>query len=359
MVGVHLCAEERVQTGAVLSNHLRIDVRLAAPCRAVGIVMESIMKQLPLAFALTLALAACGPAADKSAAPEAASDQPAEVVAPAAAPVATAAVEAAPADPVAVVLAGTWRSDDNKARDVYRHPAETLAFFGVLPGQTVIEISPGGGWYTEILAPLMKGNGNYVAAYPADATSDYAKKNNDKFRAKLAAAPDQYAAAMSVEYDPKAPNFGMDGSADMVLTFRNVHNWGEGAPAMFAAFNAVLKPGGTLGVVEHRAAEGADPKSLEGSGYLPTEAVVKLATDAGFELVGQSEINANPNDTKNYEKGVWTLPPNLALKEVDRDKYTAIGESDRMTLKFKKPGAEGDQIFEQGTDKSKPMPANN
>jgi predicted methyltransferase len=315
------------------------------------------MKQISLVTALTLALVACGPAADKSAAPEAASDQPTEIVAPAPAPVETAAVEAAPADPMPGILAGAWRSDDNKARDASRHPAETLAFFGVKPGQTVIEISPGGGWYTEILAPLLKGNGNYVAAYPADTASDYAKRNNEKFRAKLAAGPEQYAAAMSVEYDPKAPNFGMDGSADVVLTFRNVHNWGEGAPAMFAAFNAVLKPGGTLGVVEHRAADGADAKALEESGYMPTAAVIKLATDAGFELVEQSEINANPKDTKNYEKGVWTLPPSLALKDVDRDKYIAIGESDRMTLKFMKPA--GDQIFEQGTDKPKPTPAGN
>lgn len=313
------------------------------------------MKHLPLTLALTLALAACGPAAEQPAAPEAASDQPAEIVAPT--PAAPAAAQAKSADPVAAVLSGAWRSDENKARDACRHPAETLAFFGVKPGETVIEISPGGGWYTEILAPLLKGDGTYIAAFPADATSDYAKKNNEKFRAKLAAEPEQYAAAMSVEYDPKAPNFGMNDTANVVLTFRNVHNWGDGAPAMFAAFNAVLAPGGILGVVEHRAAEGADAKALEGSGYVSTEAVIKLATDAGFKLVDQSEINANPKDTKDYEKGVWTLPPTLTLKDVDRDKYLAIGESDRMTLKFMKP--KGDQIFDQGTDKAKPTPVSN
>jgi predicted methyltransferase len=133
-----------------------------------------------------------------------------------------------------------------------------------------------------------------------------------------------------------------------VLTFRNVHNWGDNAPAMFKAFAAVLKPGGTLGVVDHRASADASDESLKKSGYLKTEKVMKLAKDAGLEFVEESEINANPKDTKDYEKGVWTLPPVLTLNDVDRDKYVAIGESDRITLKYRKPG--GDQIFEQGTD---------
>jgi predicted methyltransferase len=309
------------------------------------------MKALSLAVSLSLVLTACGPSSTPPPAAESASDQPAEVVAPK-------SVDAAPAMSIDSVLAGDWRSADNKARDGYRHPKETLAFFGIAPGQTVIEITPGGGWYTEILAPLLMENGSYLAAFPADASSDYAARNNEKFRAKLSADAAHYGAAKMVEYDPKAPNLGADGSADAVLTFRNVHNWvgGGAAEAMFKAFDAVLKPGGTLGVVDHRAADGADPASLAKSGYLTTESVIKLATDAGFKLVDQSEINANPKDTKDYEKGVWTLPPTLTLGDVDRDKYLAIGESDRMTLKFVKPKA--DQIFEQGTDSSKqPEPA--
>lgn len=305
---------------------------------------------ISLVLGLGLALAACGPAAEQTPAPAAASDQPAEVVPPTPA-------EAAPVDALGAVIAGTWRSEKNKARDVYRHPRETLEFFGVHPGQTLIEITPGGGWYAEILAPLMKGNGTYIAAFPMDATSDYAKRSNDNFRAMLVSNPTQLGEVQTVEYDVKAPNLGPDNSADVVLTFRNVHNWGDNAPAMFKAFFAVLKPGGTLGVADHRAAEGASPESLKGSGYILTDTVKKLATDAGFELVAESEINANPKDTKDYEKGVWTLPPSLALGDVDRDKYLAIGESDRMTLKFSKPGS--DRIFEQGTDKDAAAPAQN
>ncbi len=317
----------------------------AALRRPVGNELESIMKQISLALAmtaLTLVLAACGPATENTAAPEAASDQPSVAVPPQAAET---------ANPIDSVLAGAWRSDANKARDRYRHPAQTLEFFGVKPNQTIIEINPGGGWYTDILAPLMK-NGSYIAAIPADASSEYNAKANAKFRAKLADNAEAFSTAKVIEFDPKAPSFGADGSADVVLTFRNVHNWvgGGNAEAMFAGFHAVLKPGGTLGVVDHRAADGADPAAIAKSGYLTTDSVIKLATDAGFELAAQSEINANPKDTKDYEKGVWTLPPTLTLGDTDRDKYEAIGESDRMTLKFVKPM--GDKIFEQGTDRA-------
>jgi predicted methyltransferase len=238
------------------------------------------------------------------------------------------------------VIAGSWRSAPNKARDVYRHPKETLQFFGLQPDKTVIEITPGGGWYSEILAPLLRDNGHYIAAV-ADNNAE-AKQDTAALRAKFAADPAEYGKATITTFNPQAPVFGAPGSADMVLTFRNVHNWTQAgtAQAMFKAFYAVLKTGGTLGVVDHRAAAGATLDSVKDSGYLPTEYVIKLATNAGFKLDGQSEINANPKDTKDYPKGVWTLPPTLTLGDQDRAKYQAIGESDRMTLRFVKNGVD-------------------
>lgn len=236
------------------------------------------------------------------------------------------------------VLAGSWRSAANKARDVYRHPKATLQFFGLQPDQTVIEITPGAGWYSEVLAPLLRDNGHYIAAV-TDNNAE-AKQDVAALRAKFAADPTEYAKTSIATFNPQAPVFGPAGSADMVLTFRNVHNWAMAstAQAMFKAFYAVLKPGGVLGVVDHRAAPGATLDSVKGSGYLPTDYIIKLATDAGFKLDGQSEVNANPKDTKDYPKGVWTLPPTLTLGDQDRAKYLAIGESDRMTLRFVKAG---------------------
>ena len=315
------------------------------------------MKRLALSLAVVFTLSACDKPAPEATVPPmaetpppAASDQPAEMTPPAT----SANVFATRIDDV---LAGSWRSDANKARDANRHPKDTLAFFGLNPTQTVIEITPGGGWYTEILAPLMKGSGSYHAALAADASSDYAKRNNDAFREKLAGDAERYSETRVVEFDPKAPTFGAPASADMVLTFRNVHNWvgGDSAGAMFKGFFDVLKPGGVLGVVEHRAIDGADMEAIKKSGYLPTAFVAKLATDAGFQMVDSSEVNANANDTKDYADGVWTLPPNFRLKDVDRDKYAAIGESDRMTLKFVKPA--GDAIFQPTADATEQMPA--
>ena len=229
------------------------------------------------------------------------------------------------------------REAANRARDVHRHPVETLAFFGVKPTDTVIEISPSAGWYSEILAPYLRNGGSYVAATASAAPDSAGGKRNAALQAKLAADPARFGQPQWLEYDGKAPVLGAPGSADMVVTFRNVHNWrGSGqAEGMFKAFHDVLKPGGTLGVVEHRAA--ADVPADDKSGYVGQDQVIALASAAGFELAESSEVNANPLDTKDHPNGVWTLPPGNNHPEEDRAKYQAIGESDRMTLRFVKP----------------------
>jgi predicted methyltransferase len=249
---------------------------------------------------------------------------------------------AAPAD-IGPILAGDHREQKNAARDKYRHPAEVLSFFGVRPDMTVVEIWPTGGWWTEILAPLLKEQGRYYAAYyPSDAPNapSYIKRVESQYDAKLAARPDLYGkviktAVLAPGYRNPAPR----GSADMVLTFRNVHNWAKAgiAPDMFKTFYDTLKPGGVLGVTDHRAKPGTPFEKQIESGYLTEDYVIGLARDAGFQLAAKSEISANPLDTKDHPRGVWTLPPTLALGDQDRDKYLAIGESDRMTLKFVKP----------------------
>ena len=243
-------------------------------------------------------------------------------------------------------IAGKWRDPKNVARDKYRHPKQTLEFFGLKPTMTLIEITPGGGWYSEILAPYLKDSGTYYAAVvkPKNKEGEDAQ-DMDAIHKKFAGDAADYGNAKFVEFDGKTPNLGPDSSADMVVTFRNVHNWvmADTAPLMFKAFYSVLKPGGVLGVTDHRAAKGADLEKIKKTGYLPEAFVIKLATDAGFKLVGKSELNANPKDTKDYSEGVWTLPPTFALKDKDHAKYAAIGESDRMTLKFVKPGS--DKVF--------------
>ncbi len=240
-------------------------------------------------------------------------------------------------------VAGDWRNPANVARDRYRHPAQTLAFFGLQPGQTVVEITPGGGWYSEILAPYLRDSGKYVAAVvdpaalPAGGGRDYQQRSRDGLAKKFGEAPGLYGKAVEVAYDPAAPVLGAPDSADLVLTFRNVHNWRSSGQAegMFGAFFAVLKPGGTLGVVEHRAK--ADVPADDKSGYVGQAQVIAMAEAAGFKLDASSEVNANPRDTKDYPNGVWTLPPSNNHAAADADKYTAIGESDRMTLRFVKP----------------------
>lgn len=258
---------------------------------------------------------------------------PPEMVPPGTAVMATTPLEAA--------LAGAWRSEANRARDRYRHPRETLAFFGFAPEQTVIEIWPGGGWYAEILAPALREHGQYIAVVPRALPESPARvaRDNGKLRALFAAKPEVFGQPEVREALDSAPVLGPPESADLVLTFRNAHNWvmAGNEQAMFKAFYAVLKPGGTLGLTDHRAAPDQPPAEMKSSGYLPEAYVIALAEGAGFELLGKSEVNANPADTKDYPNGVWTLPPSLNQGDKDKAKYQAIGESDRMTLRFRKP----------------------
>lgn len=239
-------------------------------------------------------------------------------------------------------IAGPWRDPRNVARDVHRHPKETLRFFGVNADDTVIEITPGGGWYAEILAPYLRERGRYVAAVWDDAIPgqpQYRYDLNARLRTKFAADPAVYGTPEVRVFDPQAPVFGPPASADVVLTFRNVHNWvADGnAEAYFRAFFDVLKEGGTLGVVDHRARPDTDLATMKKSGYLTEALVLGLAQQAGFVLEARSEINANPKDTADHPNGVWTLPPTRRHDPADAARYEAIGESDRMTLRFRKP----------------------
>lgn len=239
------------------------------------------------------------------------------------------------------ILAAPHRSEENRTRDRYRHPLATLAWLGVEPSMTVVEIWPGGGWYSEILAPYLREQGQYYAAgFEADSDIPFYRINAQKLKEKFAAEPELYDKTIITELrPPQLTAIAPPGSADRVLTFRNVHNWMKAgyADAVFETMYTALKPGGVLGVVEHRGDpdKPQDPEAL--SGYVTEAAVIEMAETAGFELIGSSEVNANPADTRDHPEGVWTLPPSLRLEEIDRDKYLRIGESDRMTLKFRKP----------------------
>jgi predicted methyltransferase len=233
---------------------------------------------------------------------------------------------------LAKAIADPARSEANRARDKYRHPLETLTFFGVKPTDTVVELIPGGGWYTEILAPYLANGGKlYEAVSPG--------KAQDTFKAKVAANPGW--SKVAVVGLPTGMEEVADNSVDVVLTFRNIHNLaipGKGDDArVFASAFRMLKPGGTLGIVEHRLPEDTQGITEAKSGYMKVSTVRRIAEAAGFEYVGASDVNANPKDTHDYPKGVWTLPPTYTEGDTDRAKYAAIGESDRMTLKFRKP----------------------
>lgn len=234
------------------------------------------------------------------------------------------------------------RSAKHITRNQYRHPKETLAFFGLTSNMTAVEIWPGGGWYSEILAPVLKDDGQYYAAgfsLVAERTPNWRKNYQKKFETKLSQNPEIYSKTIVTDLAiPERPEIAPEGSADLVLTFRNVHNWmkGEYAQNVFDSMYKALKPGGTLGVVEHRAKPGTTLQDMISSGYVTEAHVIKMAEKSGFKFDAKSEINANIKDTKNHPKGVWTLPPSLRLGEKDKEKYLAIGESDRMTLKFVK-----------------------
>lgn len=234
------------------------------------------------------------------------------------------------------VLKSNARSDQNRARDKYRHPLETLEFFGLGSNMTVVELWPGNGWYTEILASFLADKGQLIVT-SFDPQTNYIAK---AFQGKLAANPTIFGKVKVAQIDPPSElNLAPDNSVDMVLTFRNIHNWISAgfADRVYAAAYKALKPGGILGVVEHRAKPGISLQQSVFTGYMSQEGVIAAIEKAGFKLAGESEINANPQDTKDYPGGVWTLPPTLSQGAKNRERYLAIGESDRMTLKFVKP----------------------
>lgn len=237
---------------------------------------------------------------------------------------------------------GAHRSEGNRARDTYRHPKETLLFFGLKPDMTVVEISPAAGWYSEIIAPTLRDQGKYYAALPrlSENSPESMKQREASYRQMMSGKPGLYGVPIIISYDPAAPELAPKASADLLLTFRNVHNWAKAGTAaeMFRAFFDALKKGGVLGVVEHRAKPDTPIKVQIDSGYMTEAFVIEAATKAGFRLLASSDINNNPRDTKDHPGGVWNLPPNLRdVPEQDRARYLAIGESDRMTLKFVKP----------------------
>ncbi|RRJ84262.1 class I SAM-dependent methyltransferase [Aestuariirhabdus litorea] len=245
------------------------------------------------------------------------------------------------ADPLQAAVGNEHRSEKNAARDEFRHPYEVLSFFGVSPDMTVVEIWPASGWWTEILAPYLAANGQYYAAhFPDNNFLPFYKPARKRFSQKLAANPELYGKVkLTSFFPPEEAEIAPEGSADAVLTFRNVHNWirFKFEQQAFEQFYKALKPGGVLGVVEHRAKPGTSVEQMDKTGYVTEEYTKQLAKNAGFIFEESSEVNANPADTKDHPKGVWTLPPTNALKDQDREKYQAIGESDRFVLRFRKP----------------------
>jgi predicted methyltransferase len=246
----------------------------------------------------------------------------------------------APGEGLAEVVAGAHRSEANKARDKYRHPVETLTFFGIRPDMTVVELWPFGGWYTEILAPYLREHGTYYAAIMDPQTaSPQELRYNESFEALVGARPELYSKLQRSVLAKGKTDIAPEGSADLVVSFRNVHNWVWAGmdEEVYAAVFRVLKPGGVFGIVEHRHADPEFEPAQPGQAYVGEEWAIRRIEAAGFKLEARSDINNNPLDTKDHPRGVWTLPPTFALGDQDRAKYEAIGESDRFTLKFVKP----------------------
>lgn len=307
-----------------------------------------------LAVAILSAVAACSPgtgapAREPSPAAPAPHASP-NPDAPNPAPESPQEVEAVPADPaahdvtVAQAVDSSFRSARHRQRDRYRHPRQTLEFFGLKPDMTVVELWPGGGWYTEILAQVLAHRGHLIVTNfnPDGPQSKVPYRLARQLEQRMHKNPRLFGKVQIVHVAPPDKlDLGVDGRADMVLTFRNFHNWlagGYDKQVVQAAYKA-LEPGGVFGVVEHRAKPGTTIEQMKKTGYVTEAYIKKEAEDAGFRLAKESDLNDNPKDTKDHPAGVWTLPPTLRLGKKDRRKYEAIGESDRMTLEFVKPGS--------------------
>ncbi|MFL5297014.1 MAG: class I SAM-dependent methyltransferase [Phenylobacterium sp.] len=259
----------------------------------------------------------------------------------------TRAAKPAPPKTIEAAVAGAWRTPADRARDAFRHPAQSLEFWGLKPGATVVEFWPGAGWYSDIIAPYLAATGGRLYAAGVAADDPEAKAVTEAYRAKFAGHPELYGKVELTSFGRGSAPVAPAGSADVALFLRNIHNWMAAglAEKAFRDAYAALKPGGVLGVEEHRADPAATPDVMAANGYVPQAYVVQLAQEAGFKLGASSEINANPKDTKDHPFGVWTLPPTRmsapsgqpANASFDHAKYDAIGESDRMTLRFVKP----------------------
>jgi predicted methyltransferase len=261
---------------------------------------------------------------------------------------------------IQAVMKGKHRRPDSVVRDKYRHPVETLEFFGFKPTMTVLDFGPGEGWYTELLAPALAKSGKYIATNsdpngPADQRSTF---YGQIFKGFVDAVPEAYGKVETVVVDNKAPKLPQEGTVDLVILMRETHGLINNGSlnAWLPEIHRALKPKGVLGIEQHRAPADANATESAKKGYVPEKWLIEQVEAAGFKLAGKSEINANPKDTKDYEGGVWTLPPSLVKKDKDRDKYVAIGESDRMTLKFVKAPAKATSGPKAEGDKGKPEP---